>query len=166
MFQLTFPYLISCTFLAPNNDALTPPRRRKSLEEILPHHPDALHQLILHADELHACHKDKDDHDDKEWKKKIFRAILSDVLNYHILPYEISSTKLGENSTGMYFRRRCINAPPTSHSLLHAQCKQILSPMMNHMIASTVASGLRRHSCHLYVTSFWHHRRSPSPHNS
>jgi hypothetical protein len=92
--------LISVTFLAPNNDALTPPRRRKTLREIKAHDPDALLQLVFQAGELHAFNDDKDDDDDKERKKKIFRALLKDVLNYHILPYVVTSTELGENSTG------------------------------------------------------------------
>jgi len=85
--------------LAPNNKALTPPSKRKHLDDIQPYHDDALRQLSLHADELYAAGDKDDDDKEKERKKKILKAILNAVLRYHILPYGISSTALGANST-------------------------------------------------------------------
>jgi hypothetical protein len=41
-----------------------------------------------------------DDDDDKEKKRRLFKAILHQVLLYHVLPYDTTSTRLGVNSTG------------------------------------------------------------------
>ena len=146
--QCTSFDLISLTFLAPNNDALTPPQRRKTLTEIKPHDPDALLQLVFQAGELHAFNDDKGDDDDKNRKKKIFRALLKDVLNYHILPYVVTSTNLGENSTGVYASWAMIY---NAISLLYVQCERICTPTMNHMMVSTVVSRSRKNSCRLCV---------------
>ncbi|KAF8311289.1 FAS1 domain-containing protein [Clavulina sp. PMI_390] len=88
------------TFLAPNNKALTPPQRRKHLHEIAITDEDAIHQLVLHADEIYNTSDDDDDDDkDKERKKKILKWILNAVLRYHTLPYDITSTSIAGNST-------------------------------------------------------------------
>jgi uncharacterized surface protein with fasciclin (FAS1) repeats len=83
------------TFFAPNNDALPDPRHKKDLRAIQVHHQDALSHLSFHMDTL----DDDDDDDDKERKRRLFKTILHQVLLYHLLPYDTTSTRLGLNST-------------------------------------------------------------------
>lgn len=86
--------LDSLTFFAPNNNAIPDHKHKKDVASIQVSDADALSSLAAHLNAL------KDDDDDK--KKEIFKKILHAVLLYHILPYDVTTIKLGENSTGKY----------------------------------------------------------------
>jgi len=86
------------TVLAPNNAAL-PSKPHKDIDSIRPHDSDAMHQLCQHVER----HDDDHDHDhgdkDRERRRRILKAILHKVLLYHVLPFDLTSTNLGFNST-------------------------------------------------------------------
>jgi len=91
------------TFFAPNNDALPDHHDKKGDEDTLLsaiHTGEAnalsiIHSYISREDHHHHGGDDKD----TERKKKILKEILHQVLLYHALPYDVTTTQLGANST-------------------------------------------------------------------
>ncbi|CAG7846272.1 SubName: Full=Uncharacterized protein {ECO:0000313/EMBL:CCA68471.1} [Serendipita indica DSM 11827] len=85
------------TFFAPNNKALTPPKRRRD------HQRSSLSLAHIYAElerlEAKAQRHEGGDDDDDEEKKKRFKKIVHALLKYHTLPTSLDKPALYRNAT-------------------------------------------------------------------